>query len=197
VFACCDFRVRQQMRVRDDLGVDMAPDPADGARQYALGGVVLESAYMEHLLRAVFGALLGSKNGAVVAAGQNAGWLLEQCAAMTKACREIPEDAQAALLGALSACAQTYQRRNRVVHDVWARRPGALAVTLRSQRKQADMTVTARTVPELETLADDLAAAADSLSVAVAATLGEQCLQLENQLRLEQGHDISTDSGSP
>jgi len=61
------------MRLRDDLDVDVVLDPADSARQYALGGVVLESAYMDHLLRAVFDALLGSKNGAVVAGGQNAG----------------------------------------------------------------------------------------------------------------------------
>jgi len=56
-------------------------------------------------------------------------------------------------------------------------------VTLRSQRKQADMTVTARTVPELEALAGELGAAADNLSIAVTVALGDQCLQLENQLR--------------
>lgn len=177
--------------------MDVVFDPADRARQYALGGVVLESAYMEHLLRAVFAALLGSKNGAVVAAGQNAGWLLDQCEAMTKVRQEISENARDGLLKALGICSQTYQRRNRVVHDAWALRPGGQAVALRSQRKQDDMTATARTVPELEALADDLGTAADNLSIAVTAALGDQCLQLENQLRLEQGHDIGADSGSP
>jgi hypothetical protein len=59
-------------------------DPDDDDRQHALGGVVRKSAYMEHLLRAVFTALLGSKYGAVVAADQNAGWLAEECRAMAK-----------------------------------------------------------------------------------------------------------------
>lgn len=170
-------------------------DPDDDDRQHALGGVVLESAYMEHLLRAVFTALLGSKYGAVVAAGQNAGWLTEQCQAMAKTRQEITADGRDALLNALAACSDAYQRRNRVVHDAWARRAGGLTVTLRSQRKQAEMTVTARTVPELDALAGDLAAAADSLAAAATAALGGECLQLENQLRLEQGHDIGADTG--
>lgn len=86
------------MQPRDDLDMDVVVDPTDSARQYALGGIVLESAYMEHLLRAVFTALLGNKNGAVVAAGQNAGWLLDQCQAMTKALQEISEDDKDAVL---------------------------------------------------------------------------------------------------
>jgi len=102
---------------------------------------------------------------------------------MTKAHQEISEDAKDALLKALVTCSQTYQRHNQVVHDIRARRPGRRAVTLRSQRKQADMTVTARTVPELEALAGELGAAADNLSIAVTVALGDQCLQLESQLR--------------
>lgn len=58
------------------------------------------------------------------------------------------------------------------------------------------MFVTARTVPELEALADDLGTAADNLSIAVTTVWGNQCLELENQLRYEQGHDIGTDSGT-
>jgi hypothetical protein len=50
-------------------------------RQHALGGVMLEPAYMEHLLRAVFAALVGSKYAAAEAAGQNAGGLIERCQA--------------------------------------------------------------------------------------------------------------------
>jgi hypothetical protein len=177
--------------------MDVVRDPADDDRQHALGGVVLESAYLEHLLRAVFTALLGSRYGAVVAAGQNAGWLTEQCQAMAKARQEIPPDGRDALLHALVACSDAYQRRNRVVHDAWARRDCGLTVTLRSHRSKADMTVTARTVPELEALADDLGTAADSLAAAATAALGADCLQLENQLRLELGHDIGADTGRP
>jgi hypothetical protein len=170
------------------------PGPDDEARQHALGGIVLESAYMEHLLRAVFTALVGSKY-AVVEAGQNAGWLIERCEAITKVRQEISGNERQAILAALGACSGTYQRRNRVVHDVWARRPGGRAVTLRSQRKDSDVTVTAQTVPELEALADELGIAADVLAASVVAALGADCLQLENQLRLELGHDIGADTG--
>lgn len=114
---------------------------------------------------------------------------------MAKARQDIPADSRDPLLKALAACPDAYQRRNRVVHDAWARRAGGLAVTLRSHRQQADMTVTARTLPELQALAHDLATAADNLAAAATAALGAECLQLENQVRLEQGHDIGTDTG--
>jgi|SRR5690242_14163821 hypothetical protein len=99
------------------------------------------------------------------------------------------------MLAALSACSGTYQQRNRVVHDVWARRAGGRAVTLRSQRKDSDVKVTARTVPELQALADKLGFAADILAASVVAALGADWLQLENQLGLELGHDIGVDVG--
>ena len=172
-----------------------APGADDEARERALGGIVLESAYMENLLRAVFTALVGSKYAAVVGAGQNAGWLIEQCQAIAKVRQEISGDDRQAILPALSACSGTYQQRNRVVHDVWARRAGGRAVTLRSQRKASDVKVTARTVPELQALADELGFAAGVLAAAVVAALGADCLQLENQLRLELGHDIGADAG--
>ncbi len=43
---------------------------------------------MEQLLRAVFTALLGCKYGPVVAVGQNAGWLTEECQALAKTRQE-------------------------------------------------------------------------------------------------------------
>ena len=58
------------------------------------------------------------------------------------------------------------------------------------------MTVTARAAGDLEALADDLGAVAGELGAAATAALGDECLQLENQLRLEQGHDIGVDAGS-
>jgi len=151
---------------------------------------------MEHLARTVFVTLVGSKYAAVVAGGQNVSWLLEQSQALTTARQEIPRDHRDALLKALTACSETYRRRNRVVHDAWARRPGAVTVTLRSRRGNAGMTVTARAAGDLEALADDLGAVAGELGAAATAALGDECLQLENQLRLEQGHDIGVDAGS-
>jgi hypothetical protein len=50
-------------------------------------------------------------------------------------------------------------------------------------------------VLELEALADDMGSAADALAASVVAAFGDDCLQLENQLRLELGHDIGADAG--
>ena len=107
------------MQSRDGLDMDAVADLADRAWQYALDGIVLAPASMEHLLRAVFAALLGNKNRAIAAAGQNAGWLPGQCQAMTKPLRGISEDGKGVVLKALGACAQTCQRRNR-----WFMTPG-------------------------------------------------------------------------
>jgi hypothetical protein len=61
--------------------------------QHALGGIVLEAAYMERVLRAAFSALVGSKYAAV-ADGRMA-----------------------------AACHEVNRKRNRVIHDTWATRP--------------------------------------------------------------------------
>jgi hypothetical protein len=47
---------------------------------------------MKHLLRAVFTALFASKYAVVEAAGQNAGWLIDRCEAITKVRQEISRD---------------------------------------------------------------------------------------------------------
>ena len=47
--------------------------------QHALGGIVLEAAYMERVLRAVFSALVGSKYAAVVDGRLTASALIEDC----------------------------------------------------------------------------------------------------------------------
>jgi hypothetical protein len=45
--------------------------------QHALGGVVLESAYLERVLRAAFSALIGSKYAAVVDSRLTAATMIE------------------------------------------------------------------------------------------------------------------------
>lgn len=169
--------------------------PGDDDRQHALGGVVLESSYMEHLLRAVYVALIGSKYAVVTAAGQNPAWLIEQCQALVDAHADLAEGDKVALRNALGGCSGTYKRRNRVVHDAWAPRPQGKTVTLQSRRRDSGIAVTARTVDELRRLADDLGMAADMLSQAAIAAFGDDCLQLENQLRLGLGHNMGADVG--
>ena len=52
--------------------------------QHALGGVVLEAAYLERVLRAAFSALVGSKYAAVVDGRLTAAALIEDCERITR-----------------------------------------------------------------------------------------------------------------
>ena len=58
--------------------------------QHALGGIVLEAAYMERVLRAAFSALVGSKYAAVVDGRLTAAVLIEDCEQLTKYNTDIP-----------------------------------------------------------------------------------------------------------
>lgn len=91
--------------------------------QHALGGIVLEAAYLERVLRAVFSALVGSKYAAVVDGRLTASALIEDCERLTSCHTEIPAPAKDAVLTALRACHEANRKRNRVIHDTWATRP--------------------------------------------------------------------------
>jgi len=58
------------------------------------------------------------------------------------------------------------------------------------------VTVTARTLAEVRQLADQVAEAAEALKAAMTQTLGSGWERVEDQLRRELGHDISTNPGS-
>ena len=164
--------------------------------QHALGGVVLESAYMEQALRAAFSALIGSKYAAAVDARLTAAALIEDCERITRHHTDIPAPAKVALWAALRACHEVNRARNRVIHDAWAARPGDVMITLPGDRTPHDMTVTVRTPAEVRQLAGQLAAAAEELKAAMTAALGADWVLAEDQLRRELGHDISADPGS-
>jgi len=99
---------------------------------HALGGVVLESAYLERTLRAAFSALVGSKYAAVVDGRLTASALIEDCERLTRYHTSIPAPAKEAVLAALRACHEANRDRNRVIHDTWATRPGNVMVTLQA-----------------------------------------------------------------
>jgi hypothetical protein len=166
-------------------------------RASALGEVVLESAYLERLLRCVFTALVGSKYAAVVAGGKDAGWLIDHCKALAKVRRDLGEPDFGQLMDVLSRMGAAFEQRNRVIHDAHAFRPGQLTVTLQSKRSSHDIVVTKRPVGEIEAIADEMGNLADELKTAAAAALGPNCLALENTVRLQLGHDIETDVGEP
>ena len=154
--------------------------------QHALGGVVLEAAYLERVLRTAFSALVGSKYAAV---------LIEDCERIARYHTAITRSAKEEIGTALRACHEANRNRNRVIHDTWATRPGSVMVTLRGSRTSHDVTVTVQTLAEVRQLAVQLADAAHELGTAMTTALGPDWARLENQLRQELGHDIGTDPG--
>ena len=172
--------------------------------RHALGGVVLEAAYLERILRAAFSALVGSKYAAVVDGRLTAAAMIEDCERITRYHTGITEPAKEAVLAALRACRQANKERNRVIHDTWATRPGSVMVTLhdtrlgssgRPQRRAHDVSVTAQTLAEVRKLADQVADAADDLRAAMTTALGTGWALVEDQLRQELGHEVRADPG--
>jgi hypothetical protein len=161
----------------------------------ALGGVVLESAHLERVLRGTFSALVGSKYAAVFDGRMTAHTLIEDCHHIARVHTGLSESARAELSEALNACDAANRQRNRVIHDSWAYRPGSALVTLQSQRDSQDVTVITRSLAELADLADQIAAAVGKLAAAVTGALGADSLRIEDQLRAELGHDIGADLG--
>jgi hypothetical protein len=163
--------------------------------QHALGGVVIESAYLEQVLRASLGALTGSKYTAAIDGRIMAHALIEDCRHIARVHTDITESAKAALIGALDDCDAANRKRNRVIHDAWAYRTGDIMITLQDQRGPQDITTAAGTVDELTDLAGQIEAAAATLSAAVTNALGADSLRIEDQLRLELGHSVNAEIG--
>ena len=163
--------------------------------QHALGGIVLEAAYMERMLRAAFSALVGSKYAAVVDGRLTVANLIEDCERITAYHTGVTQPAKEALRAALRACHDANRERNRVIHDSWATRPGAVMVTLQGGRAAHEVMATAQTLAEARQLADRVAAATRALKAAMASALGSGWALVEDELRTELGHDIRAEPG--
>jgi hypothetical protein len=161
--------------------------------QHALGGIVIDSAYLEQVLRASFGALTGSKYAAAIDGRMMAHALIEDCRHITKVHTGIEESARAGLMESLDACDAANRKRNRVIHDAWAYRAGDVMITLQDQRDPQDVTIVAGTIDELTDLARQIRAAAANLAAAVTSALGAGSLRIEDQLRLELGHAVNAE----
>ena len=165
---------------------------ADDLR-HALGGVVLEAAYLERVLRAAFSALIDSKYGALVDSRLTAVHMIEDCERITHHRTDIPGPEKDRLLAALRACHQANSHRNRVIHDEWATRPGDVMVTLHGTRNSHDVTVMVRTPAEIRQVAERVADAANEVKAAMTAAFGPGWDLVEDQLRGELGRDIGAD----
>ena len=159
----------------------------------ALGGIVLEAAYMERMLRAAFSALVGSKYAAVVDGRLSVANLIEDCERLTAYHTGITAPAKEALRTALKACHDANRERNRVIHDSWATRPGNVTVTLPGTSHE--VTVTARALAEARQLGDRVAAATEALKAAMASALGSGWALVEDELRTELGRDVRAEPG--
>jgi hypothetical protein len=160
--------------------------------QHALGAVVLESAYLERVLRAAFSALVGSKYAAVVDARLSVAALIEDCERITRHHTAMDDPEKDKLLEALKACQKANSKRNRVIHDSWATRSGDVMVTLHGGSSHEVM-VKVRTPAEVREVADRIGAAADEVKAAMTAALGSGWVLAEGQLREELGTDIRVD----
>ena len=164
--------------------------------RHALGGVVLEAAYLERVLRVAFSALVGSKYAAVVDDRLTVAALIEDCERIARHHTDIPGPVRVELLEALKACHEANRDRNRVIHDAWATRRGDVPVTLRGSRNSHDVLVTVRTPDEVRQVADRVADAADGVETAMTAALGPSWVRVEDQLRQELGRDIRAEPGT-
>lgn len=164
--------------------------------QRAVGGVVLESAYLERVLRIAFSALIGSKYAAVIDSRLMASALIEDCRHVAEVHSGIGAPERAALITSLRQCESVNHARNRVIHDEWVSRPGNVMITLKGQRCSHEVTVTAKAVTELDELADRIGCAADQLSTAVVAALGPASLRIQDQLCQDLGPGVASDRGS-
>jgi hypothetical protein len=164
--------------------------------RHALGGVVLEAAYLERVLRTAFSALVGSKYAAVVDGRLTAAALIEDCERITRYRSDIPAPAKEPVQAALRSCHDVNRKRNRVIHDTWVTRPGNVMVTLPGGPASHEVKVTVKTLAEVRELADQLADAAEELKTAMTGALGRGWASVEDQLRQELGHDIGADPGS-
>src|SRR5258708_34039251 len=128
--------------------------------QRALGAIVLESAFLERVLRIAFSALAGSKYATVVAGRLTASALIEDCQHIAESHPAILAPQRTALLMPLRACASANRERNRIIHEAWAVRPGNVIVTLQSRPNPHDVAVTARALEDLHCIAEQIADAA-------------------------------------
>ncbi|MFD0229065.1 hypothetical protein ACWGPD_33555 [Streptomyces hirsutus] len=84
-----------------------------------VGRVAQESASVEMCLRSLMAKLLNSKYGDIIAAGQSATDLIENCIALIQANEEINEEARENGLELLRSLKPLFAQRNNIVHAPW------------------------------------------------------------------------------
>lgn len=129
----------------------------------ALGNIIERGTAMEWVLRLAFCCLVGSKYAAVVAGGQSASWLIDQCDALARVNREMTQESRTLLRAALSACKSASQQRNALIHGEKAPLPGGQIITSLSRRGTHIARSDSWTLETIEAVSDALGNAAYDL----------------------------------
>jgi hypothetical protein len=149
-------------------------------RRKALGEVVEAAGILEMVLRVAFCALVGSKYSAIVAGGQDASWLLDNCSALVKANRELTQQGRQDILDILSRCRAAQTSRNRMIHDAWSTND----TQLRSPRRSYELNERPPVpVEEIKDVSQALHTGAADLTSTLIEQLGSDALTMFSQLR--------------
>lgn len=158
----------------------------DDVQLQALGRVIQAASMFEDSLRNAFCSLIGSKYAAVVAGDEQSSSLIGKCKELTKARTEISSDQKEKILDILIKCKTANERRNRLVHDVWALGPNAVTHLMKRQRLGYQITSQPITTDEIDQVARDLTRSSSELLNILFDTFGPEQATLEAQLRWEQ-----------
>jgi hypothetical protein len=156
--------------------------PPDDHRFGALGLLVERAAVMEIALRMTFCALIGGRYAAIVAAGQETHWLIENCDAVARQRDDIPADRQDEIRSALRACRDANRDRNRLVHDAWGTGPDGTPTVMQSLRHSYQVSGRQWTAEQILAAAQGVGAAQHQLLTTVENALGKGSLETAGQL---------------
>ncbi|MCW3816305.1 hypothetical protein ONA91_17820 [Micromonospora sp. DR5-3] len=105
------------------------PHASPQDRSYLLGQVVSEASELEYHLRGLCSALVASKYGAVISAGQAASWLIDTSLALARAHDDIEDYAYEELRELMARCRDALRMRNLLVHGTWLYGPEGYLVS--------------------------------------------------------------------
>lgn len=171
---------------------EASPDYLD-MQMRLLGQVIYWSSVMERTLPSAFCSLVGSKYAAIVAAEMSAAQLIDLCAALVKAHREMPEPKRTAIIDALTLCASANIKRNTLVHgvktDVTAH-DGSFK-TIKVRRRDYKVAVEVWTPEALNAACQELGRAHIELFGAMQAAVSSEIMVMDEALAWEDDFDVN------
>ena len=151
-------------------------------RYEALGRVVEMAAVMEISLRLAFCALAGGPYAAVIAGGQEAHWLIDNCETVARHHTELRQEQIDAIRQAVRACREASRDRNRLVHDAWGPGQDGPPVTVASAARTYRVAGRPWLIDDIRAVADVIGKAQRDLLTSVEEALGSASLQTAQQL---------------